>query len=518
MRMRRNAVLWSVWAGLTLAAGGAVASVMYLGGSRAPLLIGDTTGAHHQIELACGACHTSGLFADAATVAKSMNKACLGCHQDELKVSNDSHPVKKFRDPRNADRREVLDALYCTTCHAEHVAEVTAPVAVTLPTDFCSACHKSIGSERESHRGLGFATCASAGCHNFHDNTALYEDFLARHAGMPWLTTEPVSPFAAASRAEPAVLAALRSETPLATLSAYLAEGPQPAGKPAEAAASALAAVLRAADAVAPTVYRTAEAVAAWDGSAHALAGVNCAGCHAPGQTGSRDPAALAAAWVPAPGLAVCADCHRPQAASFREGLHGMRQHPGLPAPRQPAADGAGPLLAAWASMFSDQPLQPMQVGEARIAMKAEAAAREIGSCSTCHLPHSVDLKAAAVEACASCHDDRHSRAYFDSPHYRLWQAEQAGLAAPGSGVSCADCHMPKLAARGGGFASMHNQNAYLRPNEKMIRPVCLSCHGLDFAIDALADPRLVEGNFNGRPSRHVESVDWAARRARKTE
>ena len=55
-----------------------------------------------------------------------------------------------------------------------------------------------------------------------------------------------------------------------------------------------------------------------------------------------------------------------------------------------------------------------------------------------------------------------------------------------------------------------HNQNATLRPNEKMIRPVCLSCHGLPFAIDALADPALVSNNFRGRPVRHISSVEMA--------
>ena len=39
---------------------------------------------------------------------------------------------------------------------------------------------------------MGFETCASAGCHNFHDNRALYEDFLIKHANTPWLKDTPV--------------------------------------------------------------------------------------------------------------------------------------------------------------------------------------------------------------------------------------------------------------------------------------------------------------------------------------
>jgi hypothetical protein len=40
-----------------------------------------------------------------------------------------------------------------------------------------------------------------------------------------------------------------------------------------------------------------------------------------------------------------------------------------------------------------------------------------------------------------------------------------------------------------------------------------MNCHGLAFAIDALADAGLVKSNFNGRPARHVPSIDWAVRR-----
>ena len=63
-------------------------------------------------------------------------------------------------------------------------------------------------------------------------------------------------------------------------------------------------------------------------------------------------------------------------------------------------------------------------------------------------------------------------------------------------------------------IATNHNQNDTLRPNEKMIRPVCLDCHGLEFSLDALADAALVERNFTGTPTVHVESVEWAMRRS----
>jgi hypothetical protein len=63
-----------------------------------------------------------------------------------------------------------------------------------------------------------------------------------------------------------------------------------------------------------------------------------------------------------------------------------------------------------------------------------------------------------------------------------------------------------------------HNQNATLSPNEKMIRPTCLHCHGLGFTLDALADDALIASNFKGRPSVHVESMALAEADLRRAE
>ncbi|RAI03619.1 NrfA- nitrite reduction protein [Acuticoccus sediminis] len=508
MRMSRNALLWCLWVGLTLAAGGALASIAYVGGARDIFLIGRTTGAHHQIEVACEACHTSGFFADRVTVRKDMNKACLTCHEEELKEADDSHPVKKFRDPRNVARRAELDALYCITCHAEHVPEETRVGAVTLPMDYCMACHQDVYENRPTHKGYGFETCASAGCHNFHDNTALYEDFLLRHAAEPDFAADPVQPFSAAARSHPR-LTAILSDDPVASLKAYLENAGTAPDEAGEDARTALAEILRAGDAVAPDGLATPGVVAAWAASKHATSGVNCGGCHAP-EADPADRAALAAAWTPSPGMETCRDCHKRETDTFREGRHAMRFHPALPEPRK-APENA--VLAALTAPFRDVPLTAMTVDKARIPMKPDAHGESVGTCGQCHAPHQPDLATAAVEACASCHDDPHTRAYFTSPHFRLWEAERDGTAPAGTGVTCGDCHMPKIELRRGRFFVTHNQNATLRPNEKMIRPVCLNCHGLSFAIDALADPELVERNFNGRPSAHVPSIDWARSR-----
>ena len=46
-----------------------------------------------------------------------------------------------------------------------------------------------------------------------------------------------------------------------------------------------------------------------------------------------------------------------------------------------------------------------------------------------------------------------------------------------------------------------------------MIRPVCMECHGLGFAIDALADENLIRSNFSGKPAVHVPSIELAKKR-----
>ena len=126
---------------------------------------------------------------------------------------------------------------------------------------------------------------------------------------------------------------------------------------------------------------------------------------------------------------------------------------------------------------------------------------------------HEFNTQYAAAEACLQCHDDDHSRNYKQSQHYELWTQEVQGHAAPGSGVSCASCHMPRVAITDDAgettYRVQHNQNDNLRPNEKMLRTACMNRHGLPFAIDALADPELIKHNFNRKPTDHVPSVDW---------
>ncbi|WP_223826068.1 cytochrome c3 family protein [Spongiibacter pelagi] len=397
--------------------------------------MGEMTHGHHQIAMECSACHT-----DPFGGKEILQNACVDCHGEELSAVRDSHPKSKFTNPRNADRIEKLDARFCIACHVEHRLDKTNAMGVTLPNDFCFECHQEIGEERPSHAGMGFETCASAGCHNFHDNQALYEDFLLEHANEPMF-------------AEVAKVLARNAQdyrkTEATPLTADDADG----------------------------VVVNQEITSHWLGSAHAEAGVNCSGCHA-SETQTKN-------WVQHPDHQVCANCHEQETAGFLAGKHGMKMGLGLP---------------------------PMRVAEARIPMHPEAAHKSL-SCSSCHEPHRVDTQYAAVEACSSCHASTHVQNFKASPHAQIAVNKPD---AEEEQVTCATCHMPRTVAPNGRVSVEHNQNANLRPNEKMIRGVCMDCHSLSFSIDALADPELIERNFSGRPSVHIPSIEMSLERDKK--
>jgi hypothetical protein len=349
-------------------------------------------------------------------------------------------------------------------------------MGLTIPEDYCGLCHEAIAAERPTHQGLGFGTCASSGCHNFHDNRSIYEDFLLRHADDPAL-----SPRHAVSARNFASIAALlgdypKDAYPLEPLDAARADAPD------EVLALATAASL-------PVNSEDAPILADWAETAHAASGVNCTACHVSGGE-----------WVDQPGYETCGSCHSNEQTSFTEGRHGMR----LDAERLGMA------------------LPPMTPAEARLPMKAEPIADQL-DCGSCHGAHRFDTAFAAVEACVGCHDDEHSLAYAGSPHQLLVEQGRAGTIPAEEAVTCATCHMPRTdeSYEWGAYVHVlvqHNQSDNLQPNDKMIRSVCLECHGLGFSIDALADRALIESNFDGQPSVHVQSIDLALERRQAVE
>ena len=423
---------------------------------RSWLLPGTTSHGHYQIELACNDCHAS-----AFPSREDVQETCESCHAADLKAVDDSHPKAKFTDPRNAERAALLDATHCVTCHVEHKPDVTHGAGVTLPKDYCVICHKDIAEERPSHEGMAFTTCTNSGCHNYHDNTALYEDYLVKHAGVGMMQDDPK------------VL-----ERDLASIIEELSEYPYEAYPPNVAVEEAdNGTMLPASD----------EVHADFMSTAHAKAGVNCSGCHVPADQQGADLSK--ATWIEKPTQDNCTQCHGPEVSGFLAGKHGMRIKSGLP---------------------------PMTPAEARLPMKADRA-HDALTCTTCHGAHRFDTAKAAVDTCQSCHNDEHTLAYADSPHARTLDKVKAGEAAADTAVTCATCHMPRVAHDTPDFVRrtlvVHAQGANLNPPIKQARQVCLNCHGLGFSIDALADERLLRNNFNGRPAQHVESIEMAVTR-----
>lgn len=453
-----NKIFWIFWLITTLAIGGFYGFKIFIDEDKEELLIGEATHGHFQIELSCSSCHT-----DAFGGTEVLQDACTSCHAEELKLAQDSHPLSKFRDPRNADRLAGLDARLCISCHTEHQNEQTHPMGLTIPEDYCYHCHQEIAEERPSHEGLGYETCASAGCHNYHDNRALYEPFLVKNAGGHWLNDNPHIP--AANRTSTDAVNYINAKA------SSLSEKANDYPKIAEH----------------------------WAASSHAEAGINCGGCHA-------DDTEQSTAWIEKPGIEQCSTCHSQEAEGFLAGKHGMRMAAGLTA----IAPAEGRLS------FTEESLEVSH------------------SCTGCHGAHDFNTEFAATEACLGCHNDEHSLAFESSPHALLSvealtnplinQSHNEAVAATAAtqNVSCATCHMPRIASEdiaGNSIVHVeHNQNMNLRPNEKMIRPVCMQCHNLEFSINALADPALILNNFSGQPSSHIPSIEWALKEAAEHE
>lgn len=440
-----NKYLWLIWGFLAAGLAAYFAFVILKKEDKGVLLIGETTHGHYQIELACSSCHT-----EAFGGTEVLQVACMNCHEAELKEALDSHPRKKFTNPRNADLIQILDARYCVSCHSEHKQEQTLEMGLTVPGDYCFHCHQEVGEERESHKDLAFDSCATSGCHNFHDNRALYEAFLVKNANQPWLSE--LKQIASANNAS----LNAKPDTPL-----YSSSHPKISNDH-------------------PTIH------AQWLESSHQKAGVSCVNCHSPDGE-----------WIEKPQAAQCSSCHAFEFESFTQGKHGMR-------------------LAK--TLSTDIYQQAISTSEARAEFQQESSNKHQG-CVSCHSAHTFDRVSASVDACLSCHSDEHSLAFTRSTHGKLWSDTIAGILPQEETVSCATCHLPRAAIKQSGTTMVrvdHNQNNNLRPNEKMVRPVCMQCHSLEFSIDALADENLIKNNFNGKPNRHVPSIDWALKREKR--
>lgn len=430
---------------------GAMLAYNLFSGDKSYFLGGDTSHGHYQIELQCQACHTSPF-----ATQDNMQQACESCHAKELDKVNDSHPKKVFLDPRNAELLQTLDARYCVSCHREHKPEITRDFGVTLAADFCFHCHQDIAEDRVSHKDFEFQTCASSGCHNFHDNTMLYEKFIRKHLD------EPINKKKGLNPAKTSYKRWLKKNK--------LSEPLEIARPDVELFSES-------------EIVKTSEGfgtiVNQWTQSIHSKTKTNCSDCHQQQDSASRHVFAIDQVEQS------CQECHQKQHDSFLESKHGMR-------------------LA--------QQLAPMSTEQARLNITNESKPL---NCNSCHNPHSLDTSFAAVEACLGCHQDNHSESYKQSPHYQLWVKEISQESPEGSGVSCATCHLPRI-KKGKRVTVVHNQNFNLRPNNKMLRTVCMNCHGMEFGLASLSDIRLIENNFKGQPNIKLETFNLVKERMKQ--
>lgn len=424
-------------------------SVEMFGAGKQRFLPGQTTSGHHQVELTCELCHSP--------LEGVKQQACLDCHGDALKQVSDSHAVKVFNDPRSFAMLEKLDAKRCVTCHAEHVDEQYQDKVASVPADFCFACHDDIGQERASHKDLSPEGCSASGCHNYHDNTALYEDFVKKHL-------DEQDTFFAAVVPSRNIGTINRQKVEIAVKS------------------------LTADDHDGRSLKQNPTLIGQWADSKHAAAGINCSHCH---QANSKIAGMRDMEWDDRVSEKICQHCHGKEAERFFQGKHGMRLAAGL---------------------------SPMKPELARIPMNLKAHDKEL-TCNSCHSAHDYEMQKAAVDSCLSCHDDTHSKAYLESPHYQLWKKELSGELPAGAGVSCATCHLPRLNVKDEGVTRIlvdHNQNANLRPNSKMIRDVCMHCHGLEYSLASLADSNLRLNNYSSAPIKRHKTIEMVRNRKKK--
>ena len=303
---------------------------------------------------------------------------------------------------------------------------------------------------------MEFNTCASAGCHNYHNNRSLYTDFLIKHLDEPDLLDKPVLPRREFAYLLDEVASYPHNQYPVKPLTITESDKPE-------------------------AIVSTDKINNDWLISSHSRIGANCTSCHLQNNNKPQD-----SKWINRPDHTACVSCHEMEVQHFKRGKHGMRLGSGLSA---------------------------MTPEMAMLPMKTDSMNNEL-DCNSCHPAHKYDITTAAVDACLTCHNDKHSLSYKQSKHFVLWQLEQSGAAEEGTGVSCASCHMPRISYDVSEWLSrimvQHNQNANLVPNEKMIRSVCMQCHGLEFSIDSLADAQLIEHNFKGKPAIHIPSMDMA--------
>lgn len=221
-----------------------------------------------------------------------------------------------------------------------------------------------------------------------------------------------------------------------------------------------------------------------WRGSAHALAEVNCSSCH-------QDEATKQL--VAQPTQESCRSCHENSVETFLLGKHGIR-----------TLESLSPLTPAMAHL-------PMKESAHDLRM----------DCNSCHNVHSVNTAVAATDSCLSCHNDNHSLNYKNSPHAGI-VSNLSELPRPNQqAVTCATCHLPRTKV-GETVLVNHNNTYTLLPRDRMVKEVCISCHGVEHAYNSIFDDEIVEANFDRSPTKMLETFELVRaleeKRSSKTE
>ena len=221
-----------------------------------------------------------------------------------------------------------------------------------------------------------------------------------------------------------------------------------------------------------------------WQTSSHALAEVNCSSCHQNETTKKL---------VAKPTEESCRSCHENSVETFLLGKHGIR-----------TLESLSPLTPAMAHL-------PMKESARNLQM----------TCNSCHDVHSVNTAVAATDSCLTCHNDNHSLNYQNSPHAKI-VADVSSLPRPNQqAVTCATCHLPR--AKVGDTVLVNHNNTYtLLPRDRMVKDVCINCHGVEHAYNSIFDDEIVEANFASPPTQKMETFELVRalekKRSSKTE
>jgi len=403
---------------------------------------GPSTEGHYQFEEKCDLCHKP--------FGGIKQKACNQCHGEELALANDSHKLRKFRDPRNTKNLDKINVKKCRTCHKEHDLDATRKMGVTVAKDFCIFCHEEIEKERPTHKGLKFDGCTA--CHKYHDNTSLYEDFLIKH--LDEKDTKETATVVSRNFSQLYKKENMKKATPLSKL-----ENNAP-----------------------PNAKFSNKILSDWASTNHAKSGVNCANCHL-NKTDADNHM-----WEQKPIIQNCKKCHESEVKHFLESRHGMRIAQKL----TPMKPGMARL-----PMNSEEAETVLDCNTCHPAHNYNTAFAAVDACLKCHTDkHSVNYK-----------KSKHFQLF-------LAEQKNTMSKGVGVSCATCHFPREIMQINGNDVVSVqHNQNTNLRPNQKQIRSVCMNCHGVGFSLDSLADQSLIQNNFSDKPEIHLKSLEMIKER-----